>query len=347
MFSATMPPEIKKLADSVLHNPAHIEIAPVASTTELVEQHVYHVKRDSKPALLAHLYEAEPMSRVLVFTRTKHGADRVARRLHSQGIHAEAIHGNKSQNARQRALSNLKAGKIAVLVATDVAARGIDVDDISHVVNYDIPHEPETYVHRIGRTGRAGAQGIAISFCDEHEERAWLRDIERLIKKKINVRTDAPVFKAEPKPERTHAPHMKHDVHPAERRKQTHQQSERPSHAKHRSQDGESHSRQSHSAQSHQGGHRSGHSTGGSHAAHPRASHPAKPVHHTGGGVKTTHTTAHATASKSAHAVKSSHPLAAHPNASHLKPAFGAKPSTHRKGRRSPGSFAKHVARGK
>src|SRR5438270_792329 len=151
-----------------------IQIAPVAATTDLIDQSVYMVEKKNKPALLAHLVKELPMYRTIVFTRTKHGADRVVRHLHSRGIKAEAIHGNKTQNNRQRALDNFRANKTPVLVATDIASRGIDVDDITHVVNYDLTPEPETYVHRIGRTGRAGATGMAISLCDP-EERSNLK----------------------------------------------------------------------------------------------------------------------------------------------------------------------------
>jgi ATP-dependent RNA helicase RhlE len=198
-FSATMPSEIRRLADTLLRSPATIQIAPVAATTSLIEQSVYFVEKKNKPALLAHLVNALPMFRAIVFTRTKHGADRVVRHLHTRGIKAEAIHGNKTQNARQRALQNFKSSKTPVLVATDIASRGIDVDDVSHVVNYDVTHEPETYVHRIGRTGRAGATGSAISLCDR-DEMSNFKAIERLIRKTIAVKTDHPTYVTEPTP---------------------------------------------------------------------------------------------------------------------------------------------------
>jgi ATP-dependent RNA helicase RhlE len=185
-FSATMPPEIQKLADTILVNPKKVEVTPVSSTAENVEQHMYFVEKTGKPGLLKYLLEQEHLTRVLVFTRTKHGADKIVKFLRQSNIHAEAIHGNKAQNARQKALSNFKTGKTPVLVATDIAARGIDVDEISHVINYDIPNIPETYVHRIGRTGRAGMSGTALSFCDL-EEREFLRDIQKLIKQQIPV----------------------------------------------------------------------------------------------------------------------------------------------------------------
>ena len=184
LFSATMLPEIRKLADSLLKNPAVINVTPANATAPKIEERAYRVDSKDKPALLAHLVKDLPMYRTIVFTRTKHGADRVVRDLHKRGIKSEAIHGNKSQNARQRALANFTADRIPVLVATDIASRGIDVDGITHVVNYDLTHEPETYVHRIGRTARAGASGMAISFCSR-EESSNLRAIERLIRRPI------------------------------------------------------------------------------------------------------------------------------------------------------------------
>jgi ATP-dependent RNA helicase RhlE len=197
LFSATMPTEIRRLAESLLRDPATVQIAPVAVTADLIDQCVYHVEKKNKPQLLAHLVVDLPMYRSIVFTRTKHGADRVVRHLHSRGIKAEAIHGNKTQNARQRALDNFKSNKIPVLVATDIASRGIDVDGVTHIVNYDLTHEPETYVHRIGRTGRAGAKGAAIAFCDR-EEMPNLKAIERLLRKSIPVKTDHPTYTNEP-----------------------------------------------------------------------------------------------------------------------------------------------------
>jgi len=185
-FSATMPPEIQKLADTILTNPARVEVTPVSSTAEKVRQEMYFVNKSNKPKLLKHLLEDSNIVSALVFTRTKHGADRVARDLVKNGIGAEAIHGNKSQNARQRALGNFKSGETRVLVATDIAARGIDVEELSHVVNYELPNVPETYVHRIGRTGRAGNAGVALSFC-EPEETEYLRDIQKLIGKTVPV----------------------------------------------------------------------------------------------------------------------------------------------------------------
>jgi ATP-dependent RNA helicase RhlE len=188
-FSATMPPDIARLAASILRDPIEVAVTPVASTVERIDQRVLFVDRANKRALLAELLKDKAIDRVLVFSRTKHGANKVAEDLAKRHISAEAIHGNKSQTARQRALENFRAGKIRVLVATDIAARGIDIDGITHVINFDLPNVPESYVHRIGRTARAGADGIAISFCDS-EERAFLRDIEKLIKQRVPVVSD-------------------------------------------------------------------------------------------------------------------------------------------------------------
>ncbi len=196
LFSATMPFEIKKLADALLKNPENIAVAPVSSTADHIEESVYFVDRGQKAQLLAHLYDDLPMTRAIIFTRTKRGADKLVRSLHKLGIRAEPIHGNKSQNARQRALDNFKAGRTPMLIATDIASRGIDVDQVSHVVNFDLTHEPETYVHRIGRTGRAGAAGAAISFCAS-DERGNLKAIERLIRRPIPVVKDVPRFAPE------------------------------------------------------------------------------------------------------------------------------------------------------
>jgi ATP-dependent RNA helicase RhlE len=183
-FSATMPKEIADLANHMLRDPVRVAVTPAATTVERVEQRLMHVDRGGKQALLAEILRAETIDRVLVFTRTKRGADKVVSGLAKSGLTAEAIHGNKSQGQRERALAGFRAGKVRTLVATDIAARGIDVDGISHVINFDLPNIPESYVHRIGRTARAGADGIAISFCD-HEERAYLRDIEKLIRMSI------------------------------------------------------------------------------------------------------------------------------------------------------------------
>jgi ATP-dependent RNA helicase RhlE len=183
-FSATMPSEIEKLAGEMLRDPVRVAVTPVAKTADRVDQRIVHVDRADKAGLLAELLKSETVDRALVFTRTKHGADKVVRSLEKAGIRSEAIHGNKSQNNRERALANFRSGRVRTLIATDIAARGIDVDGVSHVFNYDLPNIPESYVHRIGRTARAGAEGIAISFCDR-EEMSYLRDIEKLIKIQI------------------------------------------------------------------------------------------------------------------------------------------------------------------
>ncbi len=190
-FSATMPNEIQKLSDTILTNPVRVEVTPVSSTAEKIQQAVYFVEKNDKRGLLAHLLKDKAIETVLVFTRTKHGADKVVKDLTKINVRAEAIHGNKSQNARQRALTNFKARTTRVLVATDIAARGIDVDELAHVINYELPNIPETYVHRIGRTGRAGLSGIAYSFCDG-EEKEFLDDIEKLIGLKIPVNEEHP-----------------------------------------------------------------------------------------------------------------------------------------------------------
>jgi len=190
-FSATMPKEIERLAQQILRDPARVMVAPVKATADLIDQSVYHVPKRHKPQLLSTFLTAKPVTRAIVFTRTKRGADNVAKTLNKSGIRAEAIHGNKSQNARQRALANFKSNDMSVLVATDLAARGLDVDGVSHVINYELPNEAETYVHRIGRTGRAGATGVAVTFCD-HEERGQLRDIERLLRRELSVVRELP-----------------------------------------------------------------------------------------------------------------------------------------------------------
>jgi ATP-dependent RNA helicase RhlE len=191
-FSATMPNVIKELSATILRpNPVQVAVTPVSSTADTVTQSVFLVEKNDKPALLRHVLKDPAIKRVLVFTRTKHGANKVTETLEKAQITAEAIHGNKSQNHRQRALSNFKAGTTRVLVATDIAARGIDVDELTHVINYEVPNEPETYVHRIGRTGRAGAFGTAFTFVED-EERAYLQDIQKLIRKQLDVDKDHP-----------------------------------------------------------------------------------------------------------------------------------------------------------
>lgn len=191
-FSATMPSDIQRLADSILTNPQKVEVTPIATTAEKIDQIAYLVDGQiAKRGLLEHVLKNPALSRVLVFTRTKHGADKVARFLNTIQVHAEAIHGNKSQNNRVAALDNFKKGKTRVLVATDIAARGIDIDEVSHVINFEIPNVPETYVHRIGRTARAGAEGQSLSFVDI-EERPFLRAIEKLTRQEIRIETDNP-----------------------------------------------------------------------------------------------------------------------------------------------------------
>lgn len=190
-FSATMPDEIVKLSSTILLNPASVSVTPVSSTADTINQFLYYVDKKDKNALLLDILKDPKIETALVFTRTKHGADKVVKMLLAKQIKAEAIHGNKAQNARQRALTNFKSKETRVLVATDIAARGIDVDELAHVINFEIPNIPETYVHRIGRTGRAGANGTAYSFCED-EELAYLKDIQRLIGKKIPVIDEHP-----------------------------------------------------------------------------------------------------------------------------------------------------------
>jgi len=205
LFSATLAPEIRKLAGAILRDPATVQVADASDVADGIDESVYFVAPPQKPALLAQLVRDLPIARAIVFTRTKRGADRLVRRLEDLGIRSEAIHGNKSQNARQRALDNFRAGKTFLLVATDVASRGIDVDGITHVVNYDLTDEPQTYIHRIGRTARAGARGAAVSLCGT-EELPHLREIERLIKRTIPVRT-AHARQDGPRPQAKHPPH--------------------------------------------------------------------------------------------------------------------------------------------
>jgi len=202
-FSATMPDDIRALADTILReNPVFVAVDRPASTVDLVEQQLCFVEKQEKVGLLVHFLKQPSVHRALVFTRTKYGADKVVRKLKKAGISCQAIHGNKSQGARTRALTGFKSGEIPVLVATDIAARGIDVEDVSHVFNFDLPNEPETYVHRIGRTGRAGARGIAIAFCAE-EERPYLRDIEKLIQGHVGRLQGYPNRSLLPEPEPT------------------------------------------------------------------------------------------------------------------------------------------------
>ncbi|HEX3029983.1 MAG TPA: helicase-related protein, partial [Clostridia bacterium] len=191
LFSATMPQEITKLVNSILTDPVRVIVTPISSTVDIIEQAVYFVGKKDKKLLLIHLMKNKSIVSALVFSRTKYGADKIVKDLAKAGIKAQAIHGNKSQGVRQLALNNFKAKKTRVLVATDIAARGIDVEELSHVINFDLPNIPETYVHRIGRTGRAGAGGVALSFCDE-DEKPYLKDIQKLIAKTIPVVEDHP-----------------------------------------------------------------------------------------------------------------------------------------------------------
>jgi ATP-dependent RNA helicase RhlE len=191
LFSATMPPDVSKLAGDMLRDPIRVEIAAKTVAVDRIEQRVMHAEGGAKRKLLADLLADRALSRVIVFTRTKRGADRVAKQLAASGLRVAAIHGDKSQGAREKALDSFRDGRTRVLVATDIVARGIDVDGVSHVINYDLPRDPESYVHRIGRTARAGASGVAISLCDS-SERPHLQDIERLIKRRLTVVGDAP-----------------------------------------------------------------------------------------------------------------------------------------------------------
>ena len=226
-FSATMPPEIVKLADTILKNPKKVTITPGQPTVDIIEQFIYFVDKGNKSALLMDILSDQNIKSALVFTRTKHGADKVVKDLLRHNIKAEAIHGNKAQNARQRALNNFKDQTTRVLVATDIAARGIDVDEMEFVINYELPNISETYVHRIGRTGRAGAKGTAFSFCDA-EEKAYLKDIEKLIRKRIPVIDNHPyplidhnpvkAPKQQQRPQRSTSSRPKQEVTPERRR---------------------------------------------------------------------------------------------------------------------------------
>ena len=196
-FSATMPREIRILADTLLNDPATVEVAAVSSAAETVDQSVFFVDKGNKQPLLNHLLDDKSLARVLVFTRTKHGADKVVKQLAKASVPSAAIHGNKSQNHRTRSIDDFKKGAVRVLVASDIASRGLDIDGVTHVINFDIPNEPETYVHRIGRTGRAGASGIAFSFCDS-DERGFLKDIERTMRRLVPAKDHK--FKGVPPP---------------------------------------------------------------------------------------------------------------------------------------------------
>ena len=191
LFSATMPQEISRLVDSILIDPIKVTVTPVSSTVDIIDQAVYFIEKKNKKLLLIHLLKNKSIASALVFSRTKYGADKIVKDLARAGVEAQAIHGNKSQGARQLALNNFKTKKTRVLVATDIAARGIDIDELSHVINFDLPNIPETYVHRIGRTGRAGLGGVAFSFCDT-DEKPYLKDIQKLISRKIAIIEDHP-----------------------------------------------------------------------------------------------------------------------------------------------------------
>jgi ATP-dependent RNA helicase RhlE len=218
LFAATMPDAIERFAAAILHDPVRLRIAPVKETSELIEHSVFFVPQKQKTRLLANLLKTRTVTRALVFTRTKHGADRVARDLNRSGIRADAIHGNKSQGARERSLADFKSSRTHVLVATDVASRGIDVEGISHVLNYDLPVEPETYVHRTGRTGRAGAAGIAVSLCDIGE-RKHLKAIERLIRQTLLVNKDIPLGASHTHPAQPPSPKKYSHRKPSPRRR--------------------------------------------------------------------------------------------------------------------------------
>ena len=233
-----MPREIADLAKGMLHDPVRVAVTPEATTAEKVDQRIIHVDRAGKVALLVEVLGDAAIDRALVFTRTKHGADKVVRALEKAGLAAEAIHGNKSQSQRERALASFRTGRIRTLIATDIAARGIDVDGISHVVNYDLPNIPESYVHRIGRTARAGAEGIAISFCDG-EERAYLRDIEKLIRMSIPAteRRSSRSASVEPQAEATpdsRPPRRQQNGRPQQGRPQKGRPQGRPQQGRHR-----------------------------------------------------------------------------------------------------------------
>jgi len=224
-FSATLPKDIVELSKKILKNPKKVEVNPVSSTAETVQQYLYYTNKSSKKELLLHILEDEEMDQVLLFSRTKHGADKIARNLKKKQIKAGVIHGNKAQNQRQKALNKFKAGEIRVLVATDIAARGIDIDKLKHVINYDVPNIAETYVHRIGRSGRAGEEGTAISIC-EPEENAYIKDIEKLIKQKITLvennpfpQTDKPMTAQEKKEWRKEKQRRKQEFFAARKKK--------------------------------------------------------------------------------------------------------------------------------
>jgi superfamily II DNA/RNA helicase len=283
-FSATMPREIADLAHNMLRDPVRVAVTPAATTVERIAQQVIHVDRAAKPALLTEILRGDTIDRVLVFTRTKRGADKVVRSLAKSGLSAEAIHGNKSQNQRERVLAAFRAGQIRTLVATDIAARGIDVEGISHVVNYDLPNIPDSYVHRIGRTARAGADGIAISFCDA-EERAFLRDIEKLIRISIPATDRRGERSAAPEPDDNPTPHQKQRPH-GQNRNDAHRSGGQHNGRQHngRQHEGRQHNGQQGNGQQRNGQSHGGQSRGGQHRNdQPRNSKPQNGERHAGG----------------------------------------------------------------
>jgi ATP-dependent RNA helicase RhlE len=293
-FSATMPAEIQKLANTILRNPEKVAVTPVSSTVDTVSQSVYYVDKSNKKHLLIHLLKDDAIRSALIFTRTKHGADRVAKDLSRSGVHAEAIHGNKSQNQRQRALNNFKERKTRVLVATDIAARGIDIDELSHVINFDLPNIPETYVHRIGRTGRAGLSGTSLSFCDA-EEKEYLRDIHKLTMKQIPVVDNHPFPMVNGAVQKTEAPKQQRQQRKKSFKKPQHTNAHvsKPSHG--------SHSSKSSPASNHSHAEKSTHAAKPAHASkHPQSGKPAPASKHPHRG-KSSH------GSKSSHSPKRSH----------------------------------------
>jgi ATP-dependent RNA helicase RhlE len=294
LFSATMPKEIVRLADSLLKNPVKVSVTPVSSAAPKIEQSLYMVPKMTKPAMLIHLLEESKVQRAVVFTKTKHGADRLQKRLVRAGVSATAIHGNKAQNQRDRALLGFKTGKVRVLVATDVAARGLDVDAISHVFNFDLPMDPEAYVHRIGRTGRAGATGIAISFCDR-EERGLMRDIERLTGKKFNPIVTLPDLPTDLVDSHAHQDDERDDERPQRSHGYGHSHAYREV--------------KPHATSGHRGGHAThrDHAPAKPHAAPAHGSHPKPNSSHPQSGTHSTHRGAHSpSATKPSHAPRSS-----------------------------------------
>jgi ATP-dependent RNA helicase RhlE len=344
LFSATMPPEIKRLADSLLKDPVSVQITPVATTAANISESVYFVERTNKPQLLAHLFKQLPMSRAIVFVRTKHGADRVVRQLYTFGIRSEALHGNKSQNARQRALENFRASKTPVLVATDIASRGIDIDNVSHVVNYDLTHEPETYVHRIGRTARAGASGAAVSFCDR-DERQNLKLIERLIRRPIPVVTEHPVYVAKV------GGHSIDSVHVERAERSTGESHDSQSNRAIKDREGrnrEGRGREARGPESgrREGGGRDGHSRDGRDRVGQNRNHSGSSH-----GGRTSHEAVHPHAGKAMHAVRPSALAAQAPNSDHAPRKAHAANASHttsasQSGHAHPASHASHATHG-